>query len=71
MDGKALGGMRKKDEVGIEYLLRVDDVEQGQTMAQVQVGRKENEISKAAEALKLVEISGKVFTGDALHTQKR
>ena len=40
-------------------------------MSQVQVGRKENEISKAPEALKLVEIAGKVVTGDAMHTQKR
>jgi|GEM_PF-4471851 len=63
--------MRKKDELGVEYLLSVYDVEQGKTMAQVEVGRKENEISRATEALKLVKISGKVFTGDAMHTQKR
>ena len=71
LDGKALRGLRKKDEVGAEYLLSVYDVEQGKTMSQVEVGRKENEISKAPEALKLVKISGKVFTSDALHTQKR
>ena len=35
------------------------------------VGRKENEITKAPEALKTVEITGKVVTGDAMHTQKR
>ena len=35
------------------------------------MGRKENEISKAAEVLKLVKIEGKVITGDAMHTQKR
>ena len=40
-------------------------------MSQVEIGRQENEIGKAPEALKLVEISGKVFTGDAMHTQKR
>lgn len=71
LDGKALRGMRRKDDVGVEYLLSVYDVEQGKTMSQVEVGRKENEISKAPQALKLVEISGKVVTGDALHTQKR
>lgn len=71
MDGKALRGMRKKDEPGLEYLLSVYDVEQGKTMAQVEVGCKENEIPKAPEALKLVEISQKVVTADALHTQKR
>ncbi len=71
LDGKALRGLRRKDEIGVEYLLSVYDVAQGKTMSQVEVGRKENEISQAPEALKLVEISGKVFTGDALHTQKR
>jgi hypothetical protein len=71
LDGKALPGMRKKDEVEAGYLLSVYDVEQGKTMSQVEVGRKENEISKAPEALKLVKISGKVFTGDAMHAQKR
>ena len=71
LDGKALRGMRQKEESGWEYLLSVYDVEQGKTMAQVEVGRKENEITKAPEALKLAEISQKVVTGDALHTQKR
>jgi predicted transposase YbfD/YdcC len=71
LDGKALRGMRKKDEMGVEYLLSVYDVEQCKTMSQVEVGCKENEISKAPAALKLVKISGKVFTGDAMHTQKR
>ena len=39
-------------------------------MSQVAVGRKENEITKAPEALKEVEISRKIITGDAMHTQK-
>jgi hypothetical protein len=55
LDGKALRGMHQRDESGCEYLLSVYDVEQGKTMAQVEVGRKENEITKAPEALKLVE----------------
>lgn len=71
VDGKALRGMHKKGETGMEYLLSVYDVEQGKTMSQVEVGQKENEISKAPKALQLVKISGKVFTGDAMHTQKR
>ena len=37
LDGKALRGMRKKDEEGNEYVLSVYDVEQGKVMAQVQV----------------------------------
>ena len=71
MDGKAIRGMRKKDESPSEYALSVFDVDQGKVLSQVQVGRKENEISKAAEVLKLVKIEGKVITGDAMHTQKR
>src|SRR5574339_673053 len=39
-------------------------------MAQVEVGRKENEIIKAPKALKMVEIAQKVVTGDAMHTQR-
>jgi len=71
LDGKAIRGMRKKDEFVSEYALSVCDVKQGKVMSQVQVGRKENEISKAPDALKLVNISQKVVTGDALHTPKR
>jgi len=70
LDGKAVRGMRKKDEEGNEYLLSVYDVEQAKVMAQVDVGRKENEIIKAPTALKMVDISQKVVTGDAMHTQR-
>lgn len=70
LDGKAVRGMRKKDEEGQEYLLSVYDVEQSKVMAQVEVGRKENEITKAPQALKRVEIAQKVVTGDAMHTQR-
>jgi predicted transposase YbfD/YdcC len=70
LDGKAVRGMRKKDEEGNEYLLSVYDVEQAKVMAQVEVGRKENEITKAPKALKMVEIAQKVVTGDAMHTQR-
>jgi predicted transposase YbfD/YdcC len=72
LDGKAPRGTRKKDdEEGPEYLLSVYDVQQEKVLSQVAVGRKENEITKAPEALKTVEITGKVVTGDAMHTQKR
>jgi predicted transposase YbfD/YdcC len=70
MDGKAMRGMRKKDEEGSEYLLSVYDVKYWKVLAQVEVGRKENEISKAPKVLESVEISQKVITGDAMHTQK-
>jgi predicted transposase YbfD/YdcC len=70
LDGKAVRGMRKKDEEGSDYLLSVYDVKQRKVLAQVEVGRKENEISQAPKVLKCVEISQKVVTADAMHTQK-
>jgi predicted transposase YbfD/YdcC len=70
MDGKTIRGMRIKEEAGTEYLLSVYDVEQGKTVSQVEVGRKENEIKKATTALKQVKIAQKVITADALLTQK-
>lgn len=70
LDGKARRGMRKKDEEGQEYCLSIYDVQQGKVLSQVEVGRKENEITKAPQALKLTEISQKVLTGDAMHTQR-
>jgi len=70
LDGKARRGMRKKDEEGYEYCLSVYDVQQAKVLAQVEVGRKENEIVKAPRAIKLTEISQKVITGDAMHTQR-
>ena len=45
-------------------------MEQAKVLSQVAVGRKENEITKAPEALKQVEISQKIITADAMHTQK-
>jgi predicted transposase YbfD/YdcC len=70
LDGKAIRGMRKKDEESNEYLLSIYDVEQAKVMSQVEVGRKENEITKAPQALKMVELARKVVTGDAMHTQR-
>ena len=70
LDGKALRGVRRKDEDESDYLLSLYDVEQGKVLSQVAVGRKENEITKAPETLKKAEISRKIITADALHTQK-
>ena len=70
MDGKAIRGVRKKDEDESDYLLSLYDVMQGKVLSQVAVGRKENEITQAPNALKRVEISQKIITADALHTQK-
>jgi predicted transposase YbfD/YdcC len=71
LDGKALLGMPKREDGTAEYALSVYDVQAGKTLSQVDVGQKENEITKAPEAIQLAKIAGKVITGDALHTQKR
>jgi len=70
LDGKARRGMRKKDEDGQAYGLSIYDVQEAKVMSQVEVGRKENEIVQAPKALKRAEISQKVITADAMHTQR-
>jgi predicted transposase YbfD/YdcC len=70
MDGKAMRGKQNGDETGTEYLLSVYDVEESKVMSQVEVGRKENEITKASKTLERVKIAQKVITGDAMHTQR-
>jgi len=70
MDGKAMRGKQNGEEKGTEYLLSVYDVEESKVMSQVEVGRKENEITKAAKTLERVKIAQKVITGDAMHTQR-
>ena len=54
----------------IPIWLNVYDVEQRKVLSQVEVGRKENEITKVPKALECVEIAQKVVTGDTMHTQK-
>jgi predicted transposase YbfD/YdcC len=71
LDGKALLGMAKREDGTPEYALSVYDVTEGKTLAQVEVGNKENEITRAPEVIKLAKIARKVVTGDALHTQRR
>jgi hypothetical protein len=70
MGGKTPRGTRKKDEYSSKYLLSVYDVEQKKVMSQVAVGHKENQITKAPEALKKLKISQKIITADAIPTQK-
>lgn len=71
LDGKAMLGMLKREDGTPEYALSVYDVEAGKTVSQVGVGNKENEITKAPQAIQMANIAGKVVTGDALHTQRR
>jgi predicted transposase YbfD/YdcC len=70
MDGKALRGTQIAGQKGSDYVLSVYDVTEQQVVAQVAVDSKENEIVAAPRALEGVCLTGKVVTGDALHTQR-
>jgi len=70
MDGKALRGTRIAGQEGSDYVLSVYNVSQQQVLAQAAVDSKENEIVAAPRALQKVPLTGKVVTGDALHTQR-
>lgn len=70
MDGKALRGMRIAGQTGSDYVLSIYNVTEQQVVAQVAVDSKENEIVAAPRALEGVCVTGKIVTGDALHTQR-
>jgi predicted transposase YbfD/YdcC len=70
MDGKALRGMRIAGQTGSDYVLSIYNVTEQQVVAQVAVDSKENEIVVAPRALEGVCVTGKIVTGDALHTQR-
>jgi len=70
MDGKALRGTQIAGQKGSDYVLSVYDVTEQQVIAQAAVDSKENEIVAAPRALEGVCLTGKVVTGDALHTQR-
>jgi len=70
MDGKALRGTRIADQERSDQVLSLYDVHDQLVVAQAAVDTKENEIVAAPRVLEQVAITGKVITGDALHTQR-
>jgi predicted transposase YbfD/YdcC len=70
IDGKALRGTQIAGEKSSDYVLSVYDVNNQLVVAQAAVDIKENEIVAAPRALEGVSVTGKVVTGDALHTQR-
>jgi len=68
LNGKARRGMRKKDEEEQAYGLNVYDVAQAKVLSHVEVGRKENEIIKAPQALNLAEITPITFNCNSHRT---
>jgi predicted transposase YbfD/YdcC len=70
IDGKALRGSRKGDEVHI-HAVSAWACEKGITLAQTFVGEKSNEITAIPELLKMINLEGAVVSIDAMGTQCR
>ncbi len=71
LDGKTLRGTIDAAHPHGEHLLAAYLPEEGLVLAQVQVGRKENEIPVAWRVLKTLDLRGKIVTGDAMLTQRQ
>jgi hypothetical protein len=69
VDGKVLKGVVRAEGTQV-HLLSVFLHGQGVTIAQKEIARKTNEILELRNLLSDVDITGKVVTADALHTQR-
>jgi predicted transposase YbfD/YdcC len=70
MDGKTLCGTIPHGRTRGVHLLAAYLPDQGITLAQVAVDRKENEIVAAPKLLAQLDLTGMVVTADAMHTQR-
>ncbi len=71
LDGKTLRGTIDWAHPHGVHLLAAYLPEEGLVLAQVEVGRKENEIPAALRLVKSLDLRGKIVTGDALLTQRK
>ncbi len=69
LDGKTVRGARK-DEQSAPHLLSFRTHHSQETLLQVVVSEKTNEIPVAQALLPCLPVDGRIFTADALHTQK-
>lgn len=69
VDGKRLAGARRGDGSRVHLLSAVTH-DRGLTTAQLEIGRKTNEIPEAPRLLKILDLTDTVVTLDALHTQR-
>jgi predicted transposase YbfD/YdcC len=69
LDGKTVRGARTK-EASAPHLLSFRTHQSQETLFQVLVSEKTNEIPMAQALLPCLPVEGRVFTADALHTQK-
>lgn len=70
LDGKTMRGTIPAGRSHGVHLLAAYLPQEGWVLAQVEVGRKENEIPAAARLLKTLDLRGKIVTGDALLAQR-
>jgi predicted transposase YbfD/YdcC len=72
LDGKTMRGTLKHDcaEQTPVHLLALYEVQTGLVLAQEKMEEKENEISAAKDLLTPLHLKGRLFTADAIHTQK-
>lgn len=70
IDGKTMRGTIAKGKTQGVHLLSAYQPEEGITLGQVEVGKKENEISAAPKLLAQLDLKNKVVCGDAMHTQR-
>jgi len=69
IDGKTLRGARRKEGSHV-HLLSAFLHQQAMTIAQIEVGEKTNEIPELKRLLTPIDITGRIITADALHTQQ-
>jgi predicted transposase YbfD/YdcC len=70
LDGKTLRGVHATDETRGLHLLAAYLPQEGVVLMQVQVGGHTNEIPCAPHVLQVLDLQGKIVTGDALLTQR-
>lgn len=70
LDGKKLRGVVPLDSGRGTYLLAVYLPAEGVVLCQVAIDDKSNEIPAAPQAVKSLNLQGKIVTADALHTQR-
>jgi hypothetical protein len=71
MDGKTLRGTIAAGQTSAVHLLAAYLPEEGIVLAQVEVDKKENEITVAPKLLQQLDLRGRVVSGDAMLTQRR
>lgn len=71
LDGKTLRGTIPFGQTRGVHLLAAYFPEEGLVLAQVAVESRENEIRVAPQVLRLLDLRGKIITGDALLTQRK